>query len=254
MQRADPVLVFDLDGTVLRINSFPVWVAFLALGGAGNLPLKQRTAVAGLALRLLLMRKLHRIDHATFLRQMQELWHFATAGDGGATVQRLVGILRRSVRPNLVPALKLVIDGVLDGGIATAAAEEYAVPLGERLGVAHVLATRSGRDAGEPDNSGEHKLIRVRDWLTEQGWTDRPLIFFNDHLADLPLMRVANVVCWFGSTRSLEQAKRDAVTARFVDCRKMNAREMHATMAHLCQSVTITRLQSYNRSRASTLA
>lgn len=246
MRRVDPILVFDLDGTVLRINSFPVWLLFLAFGGA----LSRRQLIVSLrAARLLMRRKLGGMTHAAFLRETQALWEFATASDGGVATRRLTTLLLRTVRRNIVPALKLVSDGVLDGLIATAAAENYAVALGERLGLPTVLATRNGRDADEPDNSGQNKRDRLMAWLDAQACTERPLIFFNDDMSDLPLMRDASVVCWFGSGRSLNEARRLLPSVRFVDCRQLNAREMQATMAHICHSVTIGQLQ-----RASTFA
>jgi phosphoserine phosphatase len=244
MQRVDPVLVFDLDGTLLRINSFPVWVLFLGFGGIKGLSLKQRLGVTWLVVRLLAQRKLGRMDHEALLREMQGLWHFATAGDDGDAAQRLGSLLLRFTRRNVAPALKLVTDGAMDGVMATAAAEEYADGLSHRLGLVNVLATHGARGPDEPSNSGEHKRRRLMAWLQERGWAGRPLIFFNDHIADLPLMRESSIVCWFGSRRGMEQAKREAPQVRFVACRGLSERETRATMAHLYQSVTVAQLQS----------
>jgi phosphoserine phosphatase len=245
MQRVDPILVFDLDGTLLWVNSFPIWLLFLGFGGARNLSLKQRLDVTWLVLRLLLARKLGRMNHEELLRQMQALWHFATAGDDGAAAQRLASLLLRFTRRNLAPVLKLVTDGAMDGVLATAAAEQYADPLGKHLGLTNVLATRGDRGLDEPSNTGEHKRDRLQAWLLERGWAGRPLIFFNDHMADLPLMRDSNIVCWFGPRRALEQAKRAAPRVRFVACRGLSGREMRATMAHLYQSVTVAQLNTF---------
>ena len=255
MQRVDPVLVFDLDGTVLRLNSFPVWVAFLALGGARGLPIGQQLKVTAQAVRSVILRKLRRIDHPILMRRMQELWQFATAGDNSAAAQRLAKLLMRTTRRNLEPAIKLVSEGALDGILATAAAEDYAVALSQRLGMENVLATRGSRPMDEPENTGVHKRDRLLAWLNARGWSGRPLIFFNDHLADLPLMRECSIVCWVGSRRALQQAQREVTNVRFVDCRKMNAREMRATIAHLCQSATIAQMRDQTAGwRANTFA
>jgi phosphoserine phosphatase len=242
MQRADPILVFDLDGTLLRLNSFPLWVLYLAFGRIRHLSLKQRLQVSWLALRLLLLRKLGRMDHEALLRHMQALWHFATAGDEGDTAQRLTSLLLRCMRGNVAPALKLVTDGAMDGVLATAAAEEYAEGLSHRIGLTNILATRGGRGRDEPGNSGEHKRIRLLAWLQERGWAGRPLIFFNDHMTDLPLMRESSIVCWFGSDRALREARQAAPDVRFVACRSLSEREMRATVAHLYQSVTLAQM------------
>ena len=74
MQRADPVLVFDLDGTVLRLNSFPVWVLFLALGGVLRVRVRQQMRITATVVRLLVLRKFGRIGHPELLRNMQELF------------------------------------------------------------------------------------------------------------------------------------------------------------------------------------
>jgi len=245
MQRADPVLVFDLDGTVLRLNSFPVWVLFTGLGGIRSLSLKQQFKLTRRVFSLLVARKLGRMNHEALLRHMQALWHFATGSDEGAATQRLASLLVRNVRRNMPPAIKLVTDGAMDGVISTAAAEEYAQEVGQRLGFTNVLATPGGRGPNEPSNTGEHKRDRLRDWLEQHGWTGRPLIFFNDHMADLPLMRDSTIVCWFGSSRELAQAKAAAPHVRFVACRGLKEREMRATIAHLYQSVTVAQLRSY---------
>jgi phosphoserine phosphatase len=245
MQRVDPVLVFDLDGTLLTVNSFPIWVLFLGFGGVRGLSIRVRLTVTRMVVRLLVLRKLGRMDHETFLRHMQALWHFATAGDEGAAAQRLGTLLLRYRRRNMAPVLKLVTDGTLDGVMATAAAEEYAQGLGRRLGLPNVVATPGGRGSDEPSNTGERKRQRLLAWLEERGWSGRPLIFFNDHMADVPLMRDSRIVCWFGSRRTLERAKRATPNVRFVACRGLREREMRATMAHLCQSVTVVQLQSY---------
>jgi phosphoserine phosphatase len=245
MPRVDPVLVFDLDGTLLTVNSFPIWVLFLGFGGVRGLSPGVRFKLTRMVVRLLLLRKLRRMDHETFLRHMQALWHFATAGDDGAAAQRLGTLLLRYTRRNLTPVLKLVTDGAMDGVMATAAAEEYANGVSERLGLSNVLATPGGRQPSEPSNIGERKRERLLAWLRERGWSDRPMIFFNDHIADLPVMRDSSIVCWFGSHRALEQAKRAAPNVRFVDCRGLREREMRATMAHLYQSVTVAQLRSH---------
>ena len=196
-----------------------------------------------MVVRLLLLRKLGRMDHETFLRHMQALWHFATAGDDGAAAQRLGTLLLRYPRRNMAPVLKLVTDGAMDGVMATAAAEEYAHGLGGRLGLS--MSWRRPADAAdEPSNIGERKRERLLAWLQERGWSDRPMIFFNDHIADVPVMRDSRIVCWFGSSHAGTGEARDAERP-FCRCRGLREREMRATMAHLCQSVTVAQLRSH---------
>lgn len=239
--RADPVLVFDLDGTVLRINSFPIWVLFLATRGV---------ALGAQIMRLLIARKRGRIDHEDLLRRMQALWsQHAKPRD-----QRMLqSLLMWQVRRNLRSILKACADGKWDAVLATAAAADYAEDLGHRLGLRHVLATPCGRGPDEPSNSGESKRHKMYEWLRERGWQCRPLIFFNDDMADLPLMREARIVFWFGSRRSMEEARRQT-TARLVRCRGIGETQMHTTLAQLYNAVIAERLNDRLRSGLSTAA
>ena len=239
--RADPVLVFDLDGTVLRTNSFPIWVLILASRGV---------ALCGQVMRLVIARKRGRIDHEELLRRMQALWvQHARPRDE----RRLQSLLMWQVRRNLRSILKCCADGKWDAVLATAAAADYAESLGHRLGLRHVLATPSGRGSKELSNSGERKRLKVYEWLRERGWQARPLIFFNDDMADLPLMREARIVFWFGSRRMIETARRQT-TARLIACRGKSEQEMHTTLAQIYNCVIAERLNDRLRSRMRTAA
>jgi phosphoserine phosphatase len=239
--RADPVLVLDLDGTVLRMNSFPIWVMFLA----------SRSMSSGVrVMRLVIERKRGRIDHEELLRRMQALWAWHAGPHDEARLQSLLMWL---VRRNLRSILRHCADGKWDAVLATAAAADYAEGLSHRLGMRYVLATPAERRPDELSNSGERKLRRVIEWLHERGWQGRPLIFFNDHMADLPLMREARIVCWFGSRRSLEEARRQT-TARIIACRGMRGPQMQTTLAQLYNVVIAERLSDRLPSRMSTAA
>lgn len=242
MQQVEPLLIFDLDGTILRRNSFPVWAATM-LGLRGHhLALRRRLSLSLAVQRLLLARKLRRLDHDSLMRQLQALWRAAAAEPGTTIAEHLQARLLRLVRPNLTPILRLVAEDVMDGVLATAAAGDYAIPLGRALGFSTVIATAQERRPDEPHNSGAHKRDRVLAKLRERGWSDRPRIFFNDDLADLPLMRESQAVCWFGSNHSLRQAKAAAPGVRFLSCRSMRPNEMSATIAHLGQSLAAAQL------------
>jgi len=255
MPRADPVLIFDLDGTVLRRNSFPYWTMALLTGGRIS-GLRARATLSWRVQQLLLRRKLGRLGHDTLLRELQQIW--ARAGDpGGEMAARLQARLLRLARRNLRLVLRSVANLSVDSVLATAAAAEYAEPLARELGFLHVLATPAGATATEPCNRGEHKRDRVLALLDTQGWTQRPRIFFNDHMDDLPLMQVSQAVCWFGSGKALRTARAAAPGTRFVSCRGLNAEEMQQTLAHIRQSLEtaqLARSASFAGSRARTFS
>ena len=59
----------------------------------------------------------------------------------GNVAERVPTLLRRRVRPAFEPLLQQIAAGEIDAVLATAAAGEYALPLGRQLGFRHVLAT-----------------------------------------------------------------------------------------------------------------
>ncbi len=240
MPRADPVLVFDLDGTLLRRNSFPLWVLALLRGSPGS-PLRDRMSLSWRVQCLLARRKLRRLNHDGFLHALQACWADAIS-ESDALAGQLQTRLASQVRPNLTSVLRSVANVQVDSVLATAAAAEYAEPLGRMLGFHHVLATPAWSGVGMPCNRGPCKRDRVLALLTTCGWATRPRIFFTDHMDDLPLMRVSAAVCWFGNRRALTAAKAAAPNTRFVFCRDLHDDELKQMLAHLSQSLTTAQL------------
>lgn len=220
-----PVLVFDLDGTILSVNSFPRWAGFLMAGRIAGLGAAARARLAWDIAVLIGRRKLHRMSHDTLARALEEtsLRHATPAA--AATFQAR---LHRHIRPNMQPILGLVARGQMDAVMATAAAASYAVGFGLDLGFRHVLATPENRGPDEPMNVGPRKRQRVRDLLIRNGWQDRPQILFTDHIDDLPLMRDSRLVCWYGPQRNMNEAQSQAPDARFIPCRALSGEHVLA--------------------------
>ena len=224
-----PVLVFDLDDTILCCNSFPLWTLFLMTGRLRGVGAGRRALLSLRAAGLLLWRKVGRLSHDEFQRCLQAAWQAATAGSDLDLTSRFEVMLLRRVRANVRSCLDLMVERQLDAVLATAAAADYAEAFGRRLGFRHVLATRSGRSAGEPSNSGANKRQRVVEFLRDAGWRDRPVVLFTDHIDDLPLIRECGVVCWFGSAESLSAVNAMVEETRFIHCRDMSDEQLLAT-------------------------
>ena len=236
MRSADslPVLIFDLDGTILRTNSCPLWVVYLTIGRIPELDLRQRVSLSMHTVRLLLSRKIGRLSHDELQRRLQLAWQEAIAGGRLPMTNRYEAKLLRRVRPNLGSLLSIVVERQFDAVLATAAAADYAEPLGRRLGFQHVLATQADRIDGEPANARAAKRRSVGDFLRHAGWRDRSLILFTDHLDDLPLILDCDIVCWFGSASMLAKARAMAGKSGFVHCRDMSPKMLQATVLGLC--------------------
>lgn len=202
------VVILDLDGTVLSVNSFRLWVVHMLRARFPHLSAVRRLGIALAAGRLLVMRKAGLMGHETLKWQLQQLWRRAVAGESTAEAA-LIDRLLSFVRPELSPVLAAVADGRMDGVLATAAVADYAHGFARALALPHVLATPCERPAGTPSNVGPHKRDAVLGFLADRGWLERPLILFTDHKEDLPLIRVCGTVYWFGA-----EAERRALSVR----------------------------------------
>jgi len=196
------MLILDLDGTILSVNSFRRWVLHLIYARFPHLGTARRLGIACATVGALSARKMRLTGHEALKWRLQKLWQAATEGDGGSSERSLAEELMGFVRPELLPVLKAVAAGEVEAVMATAAAGDYAYRLGESLGFTHILATNPMRAAAEPSNVGERKREAVLDFITRRGWQDRPRILFTDHEDDLPLIRICQTVYWFGSERA----------------------------------------------------
>lgn len=197
------VVILDLDGTVISVNSFRLWVAHMLRARFPHLAPGRRLGLALRAGGALAARKAGLIDHETLKWRLQGLWRQATQGDGGRSVAMLNARLHRHVRPELLDLLSAIADGRIDAVLATAAVADYAGDFGRLLGVPHVLATPADRSPHTPSNVGRHKRDAVLDFLARQGWQQRSRVLFTDHEDDLPLIEVCGTVYWFGEEKGL---------------------------------------------------
>jgi phosphoserine phosphatase len=230
MSSPSPVLVFDFDGTILAVNSFPRWAGFLMTGRIPGLGMASRTSLAWNAALLIARRKLGRTSHDALMRGLGDAWRHHASSAGVAAFRAK---LHRHLRPNLRPILGLVAGGQMDAIMATAAAAEYAVGFGLDLGFRHVLATPEH----EPMNIGPRKRERVHELLIRNAWQDRPLILFTDHIDDLPLMRDSRLVCWFGPPGNMAAARSQAPGASFFPCRDLSGEHVLAIVVGSLEGV-----------------
>ena len=173
-------------------------------------------------------RKLLKHDHVTVKGKLQDFWQDAVVRDPQAGVL-LVAELERLVRPNLRDILDSVARQQVCAVLATAAAAEYAMLLGEKLGFQHILATPPLRD-NHQQNVGSVKRDRTLAFLATQGWSERPRIFFTDHEEDLPLIQVSDKIIWLGSDSSRALVQREVQDKIIIAARDMDTK---ALLSHL---------------------
>jgi phosphoserine phosphatase len=228
-----PLLICDLDGTILRGNSFPLWILWLMVGRLPELGLRVRVMLSLQVQKLLLQRRLGRIEHARLMREVQQAWHIASQGVADSAADRVPALLRRQVRPAFEPVLQQIAAGEIDAVLATAAAAEYAQPLGLQLGFRYVLATPCRLPPGGALNHGAEKLRRVQRFLAGRKWEERSRVLLTDHIDDLPLLQHCHAVGWFGSAEMLSRARAETKGVSFVDCRRLDATALGCALATL---------------------
>lgn len=194
-----PAIIFDLDGTILSLNSFRLWVSQMITGRFPGMTLWRRAVLMVNATKALAKRKAGLTCHETLKWTLQRHWQKATQGDGGAGEREFVQRLCGHVRPELIGLLAAVAEGKIDAVMATAAAADYAEAFGRLLGFSHILATPRVREEGSPSTVGVRKRDAVLAHLAGLGWQSRPIIFFTDHIEDLPLILRSHTVYWFGA-------------------------------------------------------
>jgi phosphoserine phosphatase len=225
--KTDAILIFDLDGTLLSVNSFPYWARYMLTGHFEGLSLMERLGLSLRSSQILLERKLLRRNHYRAKRQLQTLWGRALEKDSKqAALRNLCAFLQNHIRPNMQSLMTAIAARQVDALLATSAAGEYAQELGKALGFTHILATPLCSESDDLENRGERKRDRVLSLLAAQGWDHRPRIFFTDHAEDVPLIRECQRTLWFGSDENATSLQASLPQIKIIACRNTLDKEI----------------------------
>lgn len=227
MPETEFVLIFDLDSTLLSVNSFPYWVRYLLYGTFGGLSACERMLLTIRTAKIMLERKLSGKTHYTAKRQLQALWSNALKTDNDhVALDNFCKVLGNYIRPNLAGIMKLAQENNIDSVLATAAAGEYAINFSRMLGFKHIITTPAYTGAIAKENSGEEKRDRVLALLAAEGFDKRRRVFFTDHEEDLPLIRQSQLVLWFGDDSKIEAIRQYAPETGIIAASKFSAYEI----------------------------
>jgi phosphoserine phosphatase len=211
------VVVFDLDGTLIPGNSFHEWlksILFMRLNNMKSIP--------GLILYLktvcvVICRLMRFNSHAEMKYKIQRAWKiFNKTKHTEVTLAPLLSKLAGEVRPELRATISRLCKARVPVIISTAAPEEYSVPFGKQLGVDLVLATVNDSSAWT-ENLSERKAITTLAEIKKWDIGNTRILFFTDHLDDLPLMRHADYVVWYGSNEDTSDSNVETRDIHFVD-------------------------------------
>ncbi len=190
--------LFDLDGTLLPIDSDHAFGQFLVTQGwvdAGTFKVRNDGFYADYLVERLDMRAY--VDFAT------SGWRFRPAGEREAIRERF---MRDVIRPQLDPRAKALVERHRERGdtivMVTATNEFVTRPIATAFGIEHLIATELETDAagdvtgkirGVPSYR-EGKITRVNAWLALRGarFEDYACVtVYSDSTNDLPLLECA---------------------------------------------------------------
>lgn len=178
---AQPLVVIDLDGTLMRCNTFSrftlwVWQLLMRRG---------RWGTAARIARTVARRKLRRLSHAAAKHEILAAARGALRREDWSW---FASTLRGQIRPEVAA---LIESGRYVTLLATAAPQEYAVAVGRQTGVDAVIATQWTPDPSDYcECRGEEKLRRVKAFAQGRGLEVEGVL--TDHHDDLPLLQAYN--------------------------------------------------------------
>ncbi len=182
MQKRTDLVVFDLDGTIIRCNSFHLWIGFCIFSHCSALNLKKKLKI----IFNCLLRILKRIDHAQFKKEVMLIKPISS--------DRMARYFLKNL---IIPKISFVCykemllwkkKGVTIV-IATAAAETYVEAIAKYFGIKHWVSSYLLNDKLF-NCIGKNKIHSLRRKFNNF----RILALYTDHIDDLPLMSLANYV------------------------------------------------------------
>lgn len=191
--------LFDLDHTLLPIDSDFEWGQFLCRVGAVDADQFKRRNEEFFA-----QYQAGTLDPVEYLEfSLGTLASFEPAQLAALQQQYMTEV----VMPNILPAARALLQKHLDAGdlvaIVTATNHFVVAPIAEAFGVEHLIAAMPERDAagritgkllGTP-TQGEGKIVHTKAWLEKLGHTldsFESVHFYSDSHNDLPLLSIVS--------------------------------------------------------------
>jgi len=201
---------FDMDKTLLRVDTALSWTQFLYARGE----IGKRTVARALYWSTLY--KLALLDMETvFTRLVEEM-----RGDSEAEMIAKCAIWYRDhVQPEIAPAARVALHVHREAGhaivLATGSTQYAAGPVAKGVGIPHVLSSvlevADGAFTGKPAALcfGHHKVTLAEKWAREHGIDLHASYFYSDSYNDLPMLeRVGTAIAVNPDARLRRVAKK----------------------------------------------
>jgi len=204
--------LFDLDHTLLPLDSDYQWAEFLARTGRAGDPVEARRRNQDLMHRYN-QGVLRAEDAAAFMLEL------LTRADDAQLAHWHQEFMREVITPALLPAARTLVQQHLQAGhlcaVVTATNDFVTAPIVRAFGIAHLIATvaerRDGRYTGRIEGVPSFqagKVTRVRDWLGGMGLSLTQFersYFYSDSPNDLPLLEAVTHPVATNPSAALEQ-------------------------------------------------
>ena len=205
-----PAAFFDMDNTLLRVDSGMSWVRFLYR--RGELPPR----MVAKALYWQTLYKLALLDmDAVFTRLVENL-----RGDSEADMIAKCEVWYRDhVAPEVAPAALVAVEHHRNAGhlivLATGSTQYAARPVAQGVGIEHVLSSELEVDRGVFTGRpaafcfGQHKVTLAERWAERNGVDLAASYFYSDSYNDLPMLeRVGTAIAVNADARLRRHARR----------------------------------------------
>ena len=193
--RRPTAVVFDLDGTLLRTNSFHrlVWTLLIRRG-----PVRPTWTTTWRTWRLTVRRACGMASRVAYKRAVQRLIATDRARTPGSTPfgARFADQLRADLDSTVESCLRLARKHACMTVLSTGALPEYALPLADALGFDLAIATTAAEDVPWTENIGAAKRERTLSALAAAGAERHLKVLVADHEDDVPLATECDVVFW----------------------------------------------------------
>lgn len=194
---AQRLALFDLDHTLLPLDSDYQWADFLARTGRAGDPAEAQRRNEELMQR-------YNAGNLTAKESADFMLGLLTLADGPELASWHTAFMNEIVLPAILPIAKDLVQAHLDQGdlcaIVTATNEFVTAPIAREFGISHLIATipetRNGRYTGQIQGVPSFqagKITRVDAWLAGMNLTRADFecsFFYSDSPNDLPLLEV----------------------------------------------------------------
>ncbi len=174
------LILIDLDGTFVRINSFHKWIKFLLIE-----TVKQCNCFITLRLiGIMLLRYTKRISHAQMKYRILKISETTVSRK---QIERFVDTLVPYIDQDILALIQRQNTLTL---LATAAPILYAKQIQERFGFDYVVATPESQSSPWQETIRNTKAKRVQKFLQAHSLQIKEALFLTDHHDDIPLMHL----------------------------------------------------------------